>query len=65
MEVAMYFLRAVFVEWTLTNNCCLADIVSVEPTYSYYERVSEEMQKIVHEVKEKEEVLTNGKIWQC
>ncbi|XP_058488308.1 uncharacterized protein LOC131461235 [Solea solea] len=30
-------------------------VVSVEPTYSYYEKVSEEMEKIVHEVKEKEE----------
>ncbi|KAF7650295.1 hypothetical protein LDENG_00128030 [Lucifuga dentata] len=37
-------------------------VVSVEPTYSYYERVSEEMKKIVHEVKEKEEVLTNEEI---
>lgn len=29
--------------------------MSVEPTYSYYEKVSEEMEKIVHEVQEKEE----------
>ncbi|KAG7226792.1 hypothetical protein INR49_014141, partial [Caranx melampygus] len=29
--------------------------VSVEPTDCYYEKVSEELQKIVHEVKEKEE----------
>ncbi|CAJ1050257.1 uncharacterized protein LOC117813394 isoform X2 [Xyrichtys novacula] len=32
------------------------DAVSVESTYSYYEKVSEELEKIVHEVKEKEEV---------
>ncbi|XP_040890576.1 uncharacterized protein LOC121179686 [Toxotes jaculatrix] len=31
-------------------------VVSVEPTYSYYEKVSEELEKIVHEVKVKEEV---------
>nr|XP_046239049.1 uncharacterized protein LOC124056025 [Scatophagus argus] len=31
-------------------------IVSVEPTYSYYEKVSEELEKIVHELQEKEEV---------
>ncbi|XP_038553704.1 uncharacterized protein LOC119886819 [Micropterus salmoides] len=31
-------------------------VVSVEPTYSYYEKVSEELERIVHEVKEKEEV---------
>ncbi|XP_063328921.1 uncharacterized protein LOC134626947 [Pelmatolapia mariae] len=31
-------------------------VVSVTPTYSYYEKVSEELEKIVHEVKEKEEV---------
>lgn len=31
-------------------------VVSVEPTYAYYEKVSEELEKIVHEVKEKEEV---------
>lgn len=39
--------------------CCFA---AVEPTYSYYEKVSEELQKIVHEVKEKEEVkpLSDG-----
>ncbi|XP_071351137.1 apoptosis facilitator Bcl-2-like protein 14 isoform X2 [Trachinotus anak] len=30
-------------------------VVSVEPTYCYYEKVSEELEKIVHEVKEKEE----------
>ncbi|XP_013863972.1 uncharacterized protein LOC106517596 [Austrofundulus limnaeus] len=31
-------------------------VISVEPTYAYYEKVSEELEKIVHEVKEKEEV---------
>lgn len=31
-------------------------VVSVEPTYSYYEKVSEELEKIVQEVQEKEEV---------
>ncbi|XP_044204615.1 uncharacterized protein LOC122980552 [Thunnus albacares] len=31
-------------------------VVSVEATYSYYEKVSEELEKILHEVKEKEEV---------
>ncbi|XP_034540483.1 uncharacterized protein LOC117813394 isoform X2 [Notolabrus celidotus] len=34
------------------------DAVSVEPTYSYYEKFSEELEKIVHEVKEKEEAKT-------
>lgn len=33
-----------------------AAVVSVEPTYSYYEKVSEELEKIVQEVQEKEEV---------
>ncbi|XP_054640784.1 uncharacterized protein LOC129186493 [Dunckerocampus dactyliophorus] len=32
-------------------------VVSVEGTYSYYEKVSEELEKILHEVKEKEEVV--------
>ncbi|KAM7423032.1 hypothetical protein PAMA_010865 [Pampus argenteus] len=31
-------------------------VVSVEPTYSYYEKVSEELERIVLEVKENEEV---------
>uniref|UniRef100_UPI0037E9369A apoptosis facilitator Bcl-2-like protein 14 n=1 Tax=Semicossyphus pulcher TaxID=241346 RepID=UPI0037E9369A len=31
------------------------DAISVEPTYSYYEKFSEELEKIVHEVQEKEE----------
>ncbi|XP_077387056.1 uncharacterized protein LOC144024548 [Festucalex cinctus] len=33
-------------------------VVSVEPTISYYEKVSEELEKILHEVKENEEVVT-------
>ncbi|XP_041836921.1 uncharacterized protein LOC121637083 [Melanotaenia boesemani] len=33
-------------------------VISVEPTYSYYEKVSEELEKIVHEVKVKEEAET-------
>lgn len=40
---------------------CLA-VVSVEPTYAYYEKVSEEMELIVNQVKENEKVMTNGKI---
>lgn len=32
------------------------DVVSVEPTYSYYEKMSEELERIVLEVQEKEEV---------
>lgn len=31
-------------------------VISVEPTYAYYEKVSQELERIVHEVKEKEEV---------
>lgn len=31
-------------------------IISVEPTYCYYEKVSEELEKIIHEVQEKEEI---------
>lgn len=39
-------------------------VMSVEPTYSYYEKVTEELQKIVHEVKVKEEAkpLTDDEI---
>ncbi|XP_051931185.1 uncharacterized protein LOC127607122 [Hippocampus zosterae] len=33
-------------------------VVSVEPTISYYEKVSEELDKILHEVKEKDELDT-------
>lgn len=33
-------------------------VISVAPTDSYYEKVSEELEKIVHEVKEKEEVVS-------
>lgn len=49
----------------LITDRCFAAVVSVEPTYSYYEKVSEELEKIVHEVKEKEEVeaLTDGRKW--
>ncbi|KAF3690160.1 Bcl-2-like protein 12 [Channa argus] len=34
----------------------ITGVEAVEPTYSYYEKMSEELEKIVHEVKEKEEV---------
>lgn len=49
----------------VTVNCfwCLfLDVVSVEPTYSYYEKMSEELERIVLEVQEKEEVqpLSDG-----
>lgn len=39
-------------------------VMSVEPTYSYYEKVTEELEKIVHEVKVNEEVkpLTDDEI---
>lgn len=39
-------------------------VTSVEPTYSYYEKVTEELEKIVHEVKVNEEVkpLTDDEI---
>ncbi|XP_049590376.1 apoptosis facilitator Bcl-2-like protein 14 [Syngnathus scovelli] len=33
-------------------------VVSVEPTISYYEKMSEELEKILHEVKENEDVVT-------
>ena len=39
-------------------------VESVGPTDSYYEKVSEELEKIVHEVKETEAALTDGK-YQC
>lgn len=43
-------------------DCCFAAVVSVQPTDSYYEKVSEELEKILNEVKEKEvETLTDGK----
>ncbi|XP_068567856.1 apoptosis facilitator Bcl-2-like protein 14 [Cebidichthys violaceus] len=35
------------------------EAVSVEPTYRYYEKVSEELEKIIHEVQEKEEPLSD------
>lgn len=39
-------------------------VVSVEPTYSYYEKVTEELEKIVHEVKVNEEAtpLTDDEV---
>ncbi|XP_024125831.1 uncharacterized protein LOC112145063 [Oryzias melastigma] len=37
-------------------------VVSVEPTYSYYEKVSEELEKIVHEVKEETETLSDEEL---
>lgn len=39
-------------------------VMSVEPTYSYYEKVTEELEKIVHEVKVKEEAkpLTDDEV---
>lgn len=51
--------------WHLFLFVCfffVLDAVSVEPTYSYYEKVSEELERIVHEVQEKEEVepLSDG-----
>lgn len=39
---------------------CFAAVVSVEATYSYYEKVSQELERIVHEVKEEVEQLTDG-----
>lgn len=43
-------------------DVCFAAVVSVEPTYSYYEKVSEELERIVQEVQVKEEVkrLSDG-----
>lgn len=41
----------------------IESVLSVEPTYTYYEKVSEEMEKIVHEVKDKE-VLTDDQVIQ-
>ncbi|RVE72931.1 hypothetical protein OJAV_G00045400 [Oryzias javanicus] len=37
-------------------------VISVEPTYSYYEKVSEELEKIVHEVKEETETLSDEEL---
>ncbi|KAM8756767.1 uncharacterized protein AB9X84_009859 isoform 1-T1 [Acanthopagrus schlegelii] len=37
-------------------------VVSVEATYSYYEKVSQELERIVHEVKEEAEQLTDEQI---
>ncbi|XP_053723620.1 uncharacterized protein LOC128760329 isoform X2 [Synchiropus splendidus] len=42
------------------ESCVTAvDAVSVESTYSYYEKVSEELDKIIHEVKEEVPASTN------
>ncbi|XP_030274712.1 uncharacterized protein LOC115582716 isoform X2 [Sparus aurata] len=38
------------------------EVVSVEATYSYYEKVSQELERIVHEVKEEDEELTDEQI---
>ncbi|XP_070758673.1 apoptosis facilitator Bcl-2-like protein 14 [Enoplosus armatus] len=38
------------------------DVVSVEPTYSYYEKVSEELERIVHEVKEEVQPLSDEEV---
>lgn len=48
------------------NSCpvvAFSAVVSVEPTISYYEKVSEELEKILHEVKEKDEqdTMSDGK----
>lgn len=59
----MLLLRAAFAEVRLqTFDFCFPAAVSVEPTYSYYEKVSQELERIVHEVQENEEVepLTDG-----
>ncbi|XP_073324742.1 uncharacterized protein [Pagrus major] len=37
-------------------------VISVEPTYAYYEKVSQELERIVHEVKEEDEQLTDEQI---
>ncbi|XP_004068841.1 uncharacterized protein LOC101169932 [Oryzias latipes] len=37
-------------------------VVSVEPTYSYYEKVSEELERIVHEVKEETETPSDEEL---
>lgn len=37
------------------TECHFAAVVSVEPTNCYYEKMSDELKKIVNEVKEKEE----------
>ncbi|XP_008278474.1 uncharacterized protein LOC103356181 [Stegastes partitus] len=38
------------------------DVISVEPTYSYYEKVTDELQKIVHEVKEEAKPLSDEEV---
>ncbi|XP_023136838.2 uncharacterized protein LOC111575754 [Amphiprion ocellaris] len=37
-------------------------VISVEPTYSYYEKVTEELEKIVHEVKEEARPLSDEEV---
>lgn len=46
----------------LITDFCFAAVVSVEATYSYYEKVTEELERIVHEVQVKEEAepLSDG-----
>ncbi|XP_014847866.1 PREDICTED: uncharacterized protein LOC106920995 isoform X1 [Poecilia mexicana] len=47
-----------------TDSTGVEAVISVEPTYAYYEKVSEEFEKIVHEVKEQEEteILSNEEV---
>ncbi|XP_043977022.1 uncharacterized protein LOC122833490 isoform X2 [Gambusia affinis] len=47
-----------------TDSTGVEAVISVEPTYAYYEKVSEELEKIVHEVKEQEEteILSNEEV---
>lgn len=40
--------------------CLFSDVVSVEPNYSYYEKVSEELERIVLEVQEEAQPLSDG-----
>lgn len=37
-------------------------VISVEPTYSYYEKVTKELEKIVHEVKEEAKPLSDEEV---
>ncbi|XP_022056333.1 uncharacterized protein LOC110955583 [Acanthochromis polyacanthus] len=37
-------------------------VISVEPTYSYYEKVTEELEKIVHEVKDEAKPLSDEEV---
>lgn len=57
----MLLLHAAFAEVRLqTFDFCFLAAVSVESTYSYYEKVSEELERIVHEVQEEVEPLSDG-----